>query len=89
MYKFFNILGVFIMKKLILLSLVLLGVLVAPFAMAQSRLINYQGNILDQQDNPFQGPFQMTFELFDKDFGGTQLWSEIQNVTLNNGYFNV
>jgi len=77
------------MKKLILLSLVLLGVLVAPFAMAQSRQINYQGNILDQQDKPFQGPVQMTFELYDKEFGGTQLWSEIQNVTLNNGYFNV
>ncbi|HRP01581.1 MAG TPA: hypothetical protein PLE30_02925 [Candidatus Kapabacteria bacterium] len=77
------------MKKLVLLSLVLLGVLVAPFAMAQSRLITYQGNILDQQDKPFQGPVQMTFELFDKEFGGTQLWSEIQNVSLNNGYFNV
>lgn len=77
------------MKKLILLSLVLLSVLVAPFAMAQSRQINYQGNILDQQDKPFQGPVQMTFELYDKEFGGTQLWSEIQNVTLNNGYFNI
>jgi len=78
------------MKKLILLSLVLLSVLVAPFSLlAQPRLINYQGNILDQMDKPFQGPIQMTFELYDKEFGGTQLWSEIQNVTLNNGYFNV
>ncbi len=78
------------MKKLILLSLVLLAVLVAPFSLlAQPRLINYQGNILDQMDKPFQGPVQMTFELYDKEFGGTQLWSEIQNVSLNNGYFNV
>ena len=77
------------MKKVILLSLVLLSVLAPLSMMAQPRLITYQGNILDQQDKPFQGPVQMTFELYDKDFGGTQLWSEIQNVTLNNGYFNV
>jgi len=57
--------------------------------MSQSRLINYQGNILDQLSNPYSGSAQMTFELYDREFGGSQLWSEIQNVTMNKGYFNV
>lgn len=78
------------MKKLLLLSIVLLSLLVTQLSvLAQPRLISFQGNILDQQDKPYQGPVQMTFELFDRENGGTQLWSEIQNVSLNNGYFNV
>lgn len=79
------------MKKLILLSFVLLSLIVASVGsvMSQSRLINYQGNILDQDNKPYEGPVQMTFELYDKEFGGSQLWSEIQNVTMNKGYFNV
>ncbi|MBX3043323.1 MAG: hypothetical protein KIT33_13650 [Candidatus Kapabacteria bacterium] len=79
------------MKKLILLSIVLLSLLIAPLseAFAQQRLINYQGNILNQQDQPYEGPVQITFELYSAEFGGSQLWSEIQNVTMNKGYFNV
>ena len=79
------------MKKLILLSFVLLSLIIASVGsvMSQSRLINYQGNILDQQGNPYAGSAQMTFELYDREFGGSQLWSEIQNVTMNKGYFNV
>jgi hypothetical protein len=79
------------MKKLILLSIVLLSLLVAPLSevFAQARLINYQGNILNEKDLPYEGPVQITFELYSSEFGGSQLWSEIQNVTLNKGYFNV
>ena len=79
------------MKKFILLSIVLLSLMVAPLSevFAQARLINYQGNILNQENLPYEGPVQITFELYSADFGGSQLWSEIQNVTLNKGYFNV
>ncbi len=79
------------MKKFILLSIVLLSLLISPLseAFAQARLINYQGNILNEKDEPYQGPVQITFELYTAEFGGSQLWSEIQNPTLNKGYFNV
>ncbi len=79
------------MKKLILLSIVLLSLLVAPLSevFSQARLINYQGNILNDKGAPYEGPVQITFELYTAEFGGTQVWSEIQNVTLNTGYFNV
>ena len=77
------------MKKLILLSILLLS-LVAGGLNAQNRVTTYQGNLIDVVSKlPMTGTVQMTFELYTTQVGGSQLWSEIQNVTLDNGYFNV
>ena len=78
------------MKKLLFISLVIISLFITQMSIvAQTRFISYQGNILDQQEKPFVGTHQMTFEMYDREFGGNQIWSEIQNVAFFNGYFNV
>jgi len=82
------------MKKIFLLSFVLLALLLANFGNAQAqtpKVINYQGSLIDQSDNntPFDGNVEMTFEIFDNEFGGTPLWIQSKNVNVVKGYFNV
>jgi len=78
------------MKKMILLSIVILTLLITQMSiLAQQRLISYQGNITDQQNKPYLGPIQMTIEMYSSETGGLLLWTETQNVSLNNGYFNI
>ncbi len=77
------------MKRLILLSILLLS-LIAGGLNAQNRVTTYQGSLIDAtSDLPMTGTVQMTFELYTSQIGGSQLWSEIQNVTLEKGFFNV
>ncbi len=51
--------------------------------------INYQGYLTDNTGNPINGARQMTFKIFNAASGGTQLWSETQTVSVENGLFNV
>lgn len=55
------------------------------------RLINYQGTLTDPATgNPVpNGQYQMTFSIYSSDIGGNPLWQETQQVTVQNGVFNV
>lgn len=51
--------------------------------------MNYQG-LLEEGGEPSAGTKSMIFRLFDTELGGTPLWEESQNVTVEeNGLFNV
>ncbi|HPG39391.1 MAG TPA: hypothetical protein PLP19_01005 [bacterium] len=52
--------------------------------------ISYQG-ILSNADGSLvsDGNYTLTFKLYDNATGGTILWSETQNISINNGIFNV
>jgi hypothetical protein len=53
-------------------------------------LIRYQGQAVDSQGVPFEGPYTLTFRLYDAQTAGTKLWEEAQpNVPLQGGHFSV
>lgn len=59
---------------------------------AVPRRINYQGKLLDNNKNPRNGTYSMTFSIWDSGpdvGGGNQLWSGTQNVQVRNGVFSV
>jgi len=57
---------------------------------AVPHLVRYQGQAVDSQGVPLQGPYTLTFRLYDADTAGTIVWQESQaNVPLNKGHFSV
>ena len=53
-------------------------------------LIRYQGQAVDAQGVPLEGPYTLTFRLYDAETAGTKFWEEIQaNVPLTGGHFSV
>ncbi len=51
--------------------------------------INYQGYLTDDLGNPATDTLDMTFGIWDASVSGTELWSEDQTVSVENGIFNV
>ena len=77
------------MRKLTVLTLLLvLGLSVTAFA-AVPRLINYQGRLTDAGDTPLEGSFDITFRIYDAQSGGNLLWEETQSVLIQKGVFSV
>ena len=53
-------------------------------------LIRYQGQAVDSNGVPLEGPYSLTFRLYDAETGGTEVWKEPQaNVALAGGHFSV
>lgn len=46
-----------------------------------------QGRLLDTTGTPQTGSVSIVFSLYDAATGGTALWTETQNITLDDGYF--
>lgn len=53
------------------------------------RLLSYQGQLLDADNQPYNGFITIDFKLYDVKYGGNSLWSEVQNINVENGYFSV
>ncbi|MCX7908157.1 MAG: hypothetical protein N2560_01385, partial [Ignavibacteria bacterium] len=71
-------------------SLVLVLVLATSLVFSQvPRVLNYQANLKDQNDRPFNGQTAITFAIYEQEFGGTPIWSENQLVDVVNGFMNV
>jgi len=68
-------------------------ILMLCFAMSANgqvpQLINYQGQLNDDEDNPLSGTFSLEFRIYDAKTGGSLLWNEIQSITTTDGTFNV
>ncbi len=89
------------MRKKRILTLALLGILIisnvvravaAPMApAAPSRLLTYQGHLLDAAGLPVaDGTYPMAFSLWDADSAGQQLWGpEAHTATVRDGYFSL
>ena len=53
-------------------------------------LIRYQGQAVDAKGVPLEGPYTLTFRLYDTLTGGTQLWQETHpNIPISQGHFDV
>jgi len=53
-------------------------------------LVRYQGQAVDEQGVPLEGPYALTFRLYDAETGGTKVWEEVQaDVVLTGGHFSV
>ena len=53
-------------------------------------LIRYQGQAVDANGVALEGPYTLTFRIYDAETSGTKLWEEAQaNVPLSGGYFSV
>ena len=65
-------------------------VLSATVFAAVPHLIRYQGQALDSQGVPLEGPYTLTFRLYDAETAGKKLWEETQaNVPLKGGHFSI
>lgn len=53
------------------------------------RLVNYQGVLMDAEGNPVDSPLSIQFSIYDSATDGTELWTETQTVTIDDGLFNV
>ncbi len=49
--------------------------------------LTQQGRLLDTAGAPVPGSVSITFAVYDAATGGTALWTETQNVTLDDGFF--
>ncbi|MBI3324329.1 MAG: hypothetical protein HYZ92_03520 [Candidatus Omnitrophica bacterium] len=57
---------------------------------AVARLIRYQGHVVDSQNVPLEGPYDLTFRLYDAQSAGAKVWEEKQTaVPLSGGHFSV
>ena len=76
-------------KKLLLLGIFYL-LASEPTVADVPHLIRYQGQVVDANGVPLEGPYTLTFRLYDAETAGAKLWEEIQpNVPLSKGQFSV
>ncbi len=62
----------------------------APVLAQVPPLVRYQGQAVDTKGVPLEGPYTLTFRLYDAETAGAKVWEEIQlNVPLARGYFSV
>jgi len=80
------------MKKLILI-VILFSVLCSLYSIAYAaipHLIRYQGTAVDKDKTPLDGPYNITFRIYDAETTGTLLWEETQElVPISNGIFSI
>ena len=75
-----------------LLAVAIFVVLVAhPSARAEvPSLIRYQGQAVDANGVPLEGPYTLKFRLYNAETAGTVVWEETQpNVPLSKGHFSI
>jgi hypothetical protein len=79
------------MKKLLALVIIVVFILAAsPCLGGIPHLINYQGMLTDNEGNPLNGDFDLTFRIFDDSTAGTQEWGETQyGIMVTDGLFSV
>ncbi len=64
--------------------------LASPANAEVPRLIRYQGTAVDSQKVPLEGPYNLTFRLYDAETAGTKVWEEAHTaVPLAGGQFSV
>jgi len=78
------------MRKALIVSLLVIALCPVPLLAAVPHLIRYQGQAVDTNGVPLEGPYTLTFRLYDVETAGIPLWEEIQpNVPLATGHFSV
>ncbi len=73
-----------------ILAPLLSWLLAAPVAADVPHLIRYQGTAVDVQGVALEGPYTLTFRLYDAATAGTKVWEETQpDVPVTQGHFSV
>jgi len=76
-------------KIIVLVFLTALGTLLITACIAGPvPQMTYQGVLTNENGQPLNGTVQITYRLFSTLTGGTQLYSETENVTITDGLFN-
>ncbi len=83
---------IFTLLAIVILAIVFLSL--KPFVFAATgipRTINFQGKLVNNSSgiNVTNSTYSVVFTLYDKDSGGTALWTETQSVTTVDGIFRV
>jgi len=75
----------------LLAGFLLMSLLPTSPAVAQvPQLIRFQGQAVDSQGVPLEGPYTLIFRLYDAATAGTKIWEETQtNIALSKGHFSV
>ena len=77
------------MKKLFFSGVALMVLLAANTFAGVPQMINYQGQLTDDQGDPVTATVTMDFTIYDDSTGGNPLWSETQaSVAVKGGLFN-
>lgn len=74
-------------KKIIIIAVITLTVGGAAFAIPTQ--VSYQGRLTDNLGNPQTGIYRMTFKIYNAATSGTTLWTETQDVEVDNGLYAV
>jgi hypothetical protein len=61
----------------------------APARAVVPQLLTEQGRLTDTSGNPVTGTVAIRFAIYAQPSGGSPLWTETQNATLDAGYFSV
>lgn len=79
------------MKNAVCASLLLMSLLLAsPLFAEVPSLIRYQGQAVDTNGVPLEGPYTLKFRLYNAETAGTIVWEETQtNVPLAKGHFSI
>jgi len=75
-----------IVRKIGLISILVFS---SIFVFATPQIINYQGILTDSGGTPIAGSRSVEFKIWNAASGGSLLWTETQNVNVDNGLFSV
>ena len=74
----------------LLVTVVVWSLITWPAIAQVPQLIRYQGTLVDSNNVPLEGTYNLTFRLYGAATGGTALWTETQTaVAISRGVFNV
>jgi len=76
-------------KNMLISAFILTAMILNVYGASIPQLINYQGVLLDGEGDPISGNRSIEFLLYDVETEGTEFWSEVQEVTITDGLFNV
>jgi hypothetical protein len=75
--------------KILVVAVVWLALATNALAVSP-QLINYQGTLSDDQGQPLEGTYSLTFKIYAGALGGSPLWTQTQaSVAVADGLFNV
>ncbi|MBW2263105.1 MAG: hypothetical protein JRG91_14120 [Deltaproteobacteria bacterium] len=70
-----------------LAAIAVLGLLASPARAAAPELIPLQGVLTDDTGTPVDGSITVVFSIYTTEIGGTAVWSETQDLYVENGFF--
>ncbi|MCP4634543.1 MAG: hypothetical protein GY855_16565 [candidate division Zixibacteria bacterium] len=76
------------MKKLVIylfFSLIIIGNVIAE----NTNFISFRGYLVDSQDEPLTGEYEITFKIYSSSTNGDILWSETDLINIDNGFYSI